>query len=134
MTTLHDLLKQSVLQYQQLYEKITSIRRRLPLLDFLTTVQEKEDLDLLFEEIQETDRQILAVLDSVDIDLYTDLLEQRLELGHNVLAQYQEITPKLLTRLAGYRTELLKIRHGLQTIGGYATPSSNSGQLINTCN
>ena len=134
MSSLRELLEHSVHQHQRLCERITAIERRLPLLDLESTVQATHDLDHLFLEIQTTDQEIIATLNSSDTDLFSDLLEKRLELGRNVLVQYQKITPKLQTRLAGYRTELFKIRHGLQTMSGYAPSSSKTGRLINTSN
>jgi len=134
MTDLRELLEQSVAQHQQLHQRLTAIEKRLPLLDLESTVQATSDLEYLFRKIQQTDQQILAGLKPMDTDQYTDLIEQRLELGQTLVDQYEKITPKLQTRLAGYKAELLKIRHGLQTMGGYANPSAKAGGLINTSN
>lgn len=132
MADLHELLKQSVAQHQQLHERLSAIEKRLPLLDLESTARATIDLDILFKAIQHTDEQVLIGLKPMDTDQYKDLIEQRLKLGRTLVAQYEEITPKLQTRLAGYKAELLKIRHGLQTMGGYANPTAKAGGLINT--
>jgi len=132
MADLRELLEQSVVQHQQLHERLAAIEKGLPLLDLESTVQATSDLDCLFKKIQNTDQQVLANLKPMDTDQYIDLIEQRLELGQTLVRQYEKITPKLQTRLAGYKAELLKIRHGLQTMGGYANPSAQGGGLINT--
>ncbi len=134
MSSLRELLKHSLQQHQQLFDRIAAVERRLPILDLESTVQATHDLDHLFLEIQNTDQEIIATLHSVDTDLFSDLLEKRLEMGRNVVGQYQKITPKLQTRLAGYKTELFKIKHGLQTMSGYTQSSSQTGRLINTSN
>ena len=132
MADLRELLEQSVVQHQQLHERLAAIEKGLPLLDLESTVQATSDLDCLFKKIQNTDQQVLANLKPMDTDQYIDLIEQRLELGQTLVRQYEKITPKLQTRLAGYKAELLKIRHGLQTMGGYTNPSAQGGGLINT--
>jgi hypothetical protein len=134
MKNLRKLLEQSVTQHQQLHQCLTAIEKRLPLLDLESTVQATSDLDYLFNEIQKTDQQVLVDLKPMETDQYIHLIHQRLELGQTLVSQYERITPKLQTRLAGYKAELLKIRHGLQTMGGYANSGAPTGGLIDTSN
>ncbi len=134
MTNLRKLLEQSIAQHRRLEAYITAIEKRLPLLDFEATSQATNDLNSLFQEIQSTDQQLMDGLRPLDTDHYTDLIEQRMELGKTLVDQYKKITPKLQTRLVGYKAELLKIKHGLQTMGGYSAQSSRSGGIINTSN
>ena len=134
MDTLRELLEQSIAQHRQLHTCITAIEKRLPLLDFVSTSQATDDLNSLFKNIQATDQQLLAGLRPLDTGNYTDLIEQRMELGKILVEQYKKITPKLQTRLVGYKAELVKIRHGLQTMGGYSAQPSKAGRIINTSN
>ena len=134
MATLRELLEQSVAQHRKLQAYITAIEKRLPLLDFQATSRATTELNFLFQEIQATDQQLLAGLGPMDTDNYIDLIEQRVKLGKSLVDQYEKITPKLQTRLVGYKAELLKIRHGLQTMGGYSAQSSRAGGIINTSN
>jgi len=134
MSTLHELLQRSVAQHRQLHDRMTAIEKRLPILDLESTIKASDDMDMLFLAIQNTDQQILAIMDADSASRHIDLIEQRMELGRILLDQYKSITPKLKTRLAGYKAELFKIRHGIQTMGGYAPPPSKAGRIINTAN
>ncbi len=134
MTTFHQLLQQSVLQHQRLYTRLLAIEKRLPLLDLEATVQAADDMDTLFTAIQVTDQQILTSLNAEIAAEYNDLIEERMELGKNLLKQYEMILPKLKTRLAGYKAELFKIRHGLQTLSGYTHGTPTAGGIIDTSN
>jgi hypothetical protein len=134
MTDLHALLKKSVDQHQRLHTRLTAIEKRLPILDLDATVQASEDMDILFSALQKTDQEIMAVLDAELVTEHGDLIEQRLQLGETLMVQYQTILPRLKTRLAGYRAELLKIRHGLRTMNGYSSGQDRTGGIINTSN
>jgi hypothetical protein len=76
----------------------------------------------------------MAILNAELVTEHGDLIEQRLQLGETLMVQYQSILPKLKTRLAGYRAELLKIRHGLRTMSGYSSGRDRTGGIINTSN
>ena len=134
MSDLHALLKKSVDQHQRLHNRLTAIEKRLPILDLDATVRASEDMDILFSALQKTDQEIMTVLDAELVTEHGDLIEQRLQLGETLMAQYKTILPKLKTRLAGYRAELLKIRHGLQTMNGYSSGQDRTGGIINTSN
>ena len=134
MEDIQQLLHQSVIQHQRLYDRLRVIEKRLPILDLESTVQAADDMDALFTAIQMTDQQILAVIDAEMAEEYRDLLEERLRLGKTLQQQYQIILPKLKTRMAGYKAELFKIKHGLQTIGGYGHGTVMTGGIIDTSN
>ncbi len=134
MSNLHSLLKKSVEQHQRLHHRLSAIEKRLPILDLDATVQASEDMDTLFSALQKTDQEIMAILDADLVAEHGALIEQRLQLGETLMAQYQTILPKLKTRLAGYRAELLKIRHGLRTMSGYSSGQDRRGGIINTSN
>ena len=134
MTDLRKLLSRSVEQHQQLYNCLRGIEKRLSLLDLESTVEATVELENRFNRIQHTDREILSLLRPMDTDRYRDLLEQRLQLGRDLVDLYATLTPKLRTRLAGYRAELVKIRQGLQTMNGYSSTGTTAGGLINTSN
>ena len=134
MEDFQQLLRQSVVQHQRLHDRLSAIEKRLPILDLESTVQAADDMDALFTAIQMTDQQILAVMDAEIAAEHSDLIEERLRLGRSLQQQYQMILPKLKTRLAGYKAELFKIKHGLQTMGGYTHGSTMAGGIIDTSN
>lgn len=134
MSKFHELLQQSVVQHRRLHNRLSAIEKRLPILDLESTVRAADDMDALFTAIQVTDQQILTIMDAEIAAEYSDLIEERMELGQTLLHQYQMILPKLKTRLAGYKAELFKIKHGLQTMGGYVHGSAVAGGIINTSN
>ena len=134
MENFQQLLLQSVVQHRRLHDRLSAIEKRLPILDFESTVKAADDMDALFTAIQMTDQQIMAVLDAEIVAEYSDLIEERLQLGKILQQQYQMILPKLKTRLAGYKAELFKIRHGLQTMGGYTHGATMAGGIIDTSN
>jgi len=134
MKDFQELLRQSVVQHQRLHDRLCAIEKRLPILDLESTVQAADDMDALFTAIQMTDQQILAVMDAEIAAEHSDLIEERLRLGKTLQQQYQMILPKLKTRLAGYKAELFKIKHGLQTMGGYTHGATPAGSIINTSN
>ena len=134
MEDLQQLLRQSVIQHQRLYDRLRVIEKKLPILDLESTVQAADDMDALFTAIQMTDQQILAVMDAEIAAEHSGLIEERLRLGRSLQQQYQMILPKLKTRLAGYKAELFKIKHGLQTMGGYTHGSTMAGGIIDTSN
>ncbi len=134
MKDFQKLLRQSVVQHQRLHDRLRAIEKRLPILDLESTVQAADDMDALFTAIQLTDQQILTVMDAEIAAEHSDLIEERLQLGKTLQQQYQMILPKLKTRLAGYKAELFKIKHGLQTMGGYTHGATAAGSIIDTSN
>ena len=134
MKDFQQLLRQSVIQHRRLHDRLSAIEKRLPILDLESTVQAADDMDALFTAIQVTDQQILTSMDVEIAKEYSDLIEERMKLGKTLLQQYALILPKLKTRLAGYKAELFKIKHGLQTMGGYSHGTVPAGGIIDTSN
>ncbi len=131
---LRQLLDDSLVQHQGLHDKLTAISKQLPVLDMDSAVKAAENIDNIFREIKTTDQGIFSVLDEDTVAEYRELIAGRMEIGAVVAAQYQSIIPRLQTRLAGYRAELLKIKQGLHTMNGYADSKQKTGSIINTAN
>ncbi len=132
--SLKQLLGNSLVQHQGLHDKLTALAGQLPILDMESTVQAVDYLNNIFQKIKATDQQIFSLLDENTVREYHELVTGRMAIGGIVTEQYRAIIPKLQTRLAGYRTELLTIQHGLHTMSGYADSSRTAGSIINTAN
>lgn len=131
---LRQLLDDSLVQHQELHDKLTAISKQLPVLDMDSAVKAAGYFDNIFREIRRTDQEIFTVLNEDTVEEYRELIAGRMEIGAVVAEQYQSIIPKLQTRLAGYKTELSKINHGLHTMNGYADSKQKTGSIINTAN
>ncbi len=134
MTDIRKTMEDSLALYRQLKSTMDVLERKLPLLDVAATVRATEELDRLHERILGMDRKLMQELQPENIETVKDQVERRRLLLTEILEQNRALLPKLKSRLAGYRNELLKIRSGITSMQGYQHRSKIRGGRINTVN
>ncbi|HFQ89352.1 MAG TPA: hypothetical protein ENK27_04660 [Desulfobulbus sp.] len=134
MTDIRQTMEESLALYRQLQRAMEGIEKRLPLLDVTATVRATEELEQLHQRILAMDRQLLRELRPENVEAVSGLMERRRTLLTEVLEQNRSLLPKLKSRLAGYRNELLKIRSGITSMQGYQHRTNIRGGRINTVN
>ncbi len=134
MTDVRQTMEDSLALYRQLKCAMDMIERKLPLLDVAATVRATGELERLHERILGMDRKLLQEIRPENVHALEGQMEIRRSLLTEILEQNRTLLPKLKSRLAGYRNELLKIRSGITSMRGYQHKMTPRGGRINTVN
>lgn len=134
-TDIEQAMEDSLALYRRLKGVMDAIEKRLPLCDATATARAAEELGHLQGQILDMDRKLLQALRPEDVAGIRGQMERRRILISEILEQNRVLLPKLKSRLAGYRTELLKIRSGITSMQGYQHNRAGArGGRIDTVN
>ncbi|WP_456384403.1 hypothetical protein [Desulfolithobacter sp.] len=137
-TTVKEKLRVSARLYQRLGETMGLIESKLETLDLETTIQAVDDLEQLHAKIRIADKDLLASaqnLSTENSDSLAALFKEHRKTLTVLTEKNKKLLPKLITRLTGYRTELVKIQNGITTMQGYNTKGEDlRGRHIDTTN
>ncbi|GEM_PF-3109605 len=134
MTELQREMEASMKLYRRLQAHMEAMERRLPLLDIAATLEATRELESLHDQIVAKDSRLLDLLDPANVSEIVEQVQERRLLIETILALNRSLAPKLKTRLAGYRDELLRIRSGITSMQGYQYSTDRRGQRLDTVN
>ncbi len=134
MSDIRRTMEDSLALYQRLQHAMDVIEKKLPLLDVEATVRATEELEGLHGRIRVLDRNLLEKLHPGNVGEIADQVERRKVLLAKILEHNRTLLPKLKSRLAGYRDELLRIRSGITSMQGYQHNMAARGQRIDSVN
>ncbi len=134
MSTFNELEQQSLQEYNTFLELTLALEGALEPIDTEKVRQLTRELQQIEETVKATDKKLNHYFQDGHHVPEESLSKKRIELMQAIVAKNTELGPKVRAMMAMHSSELATIRHGRNTLGGYANPSSKAGRIINTAN
>lgn len=134
MSTFNELEQQSLREYNTFLDLTLALEGSLEPIDTDKVRQLTSELEQIKQTIRATDEKLNRYFEEGHHVPEKSLSAKRIELMQKIVSKNKALSPKIQAMMAMQSSELATIRHGRNTLDGYANPSSKTGRIINTAN